>query len=147
MSSSDTPGPYVGRIDQLNPKFDCSAEQRSRGGRIRGRARDARTGDPHCAKTDAANVDVTADGKRRFGGGHRCHSIGAVVITGVSFEIWRGEIFGLAGLIGAGRTEVARAIFGVKSAPLALQTSLIANPATGVLVGAWGRSIKKCPHK
>jgi rhamnose transport system ATP-binding protein len=34
-------------------------------------------------------------------------------ISGVSFDIRRGEIFGLAGLMGAGRTEVARAIFGV----------------------------------
>lgn len=37
-------------------------------------------------------------------------------ITGVSFDIRRGEIFGLAGLMGAGRTEVARAIFGVTRA-------------------------------
>jgi rhamnose transport system ATP-binding protein len=37
-------------------------------------------------------------------------------INGVSFDIRRGEIFGLAGLMGAGRTEVARAIFGVNRA-------------------------------
>jgi ABC-type sugar transport system ATPase subunit len=37
-------------------------------------------------------------------------------IAGVSFDIRRGEIFGLAGLMGAGRTEVARAIFGVSRA-------------------------------
>jgi rhamnose transport system ATP-binding protein len=35
------------------------------------------------------------------------------IFTDVSFEVRRGEIVGLAGLIGAGRTEVARAIFGV----------------------------------
>jgi ribose transport system ATP-binding protein len=34
------------------------------------------------------------------------------VIRGVSFQLHRGEILGMAGLVGAGRTEVARAIFG-----------------------------------
>lgn len=33
-------------------------------------------------------------------------------IKGVSFSLKRGEILGFAGLVGAGRTEVARAIFG-----------------------------------
>src|SRR5207237_9981600 len=35
------------------------------------------------------------------------------VFTDVSFEVRSGEIVALAGLSGAGRTEVARAIFGV----------------------------------
>ena len=34
------------------------------------------------------------------------------VIRDVSFQLKRGEILGIAGLVGAGRTEVARAIFG-----------------------------------
>ncbi len=33
-------------------------------------------------------------------------------VRGVSFEVFRGEILGLAGLIGSGRTETLRAIFG-----------------------------------
>ncbi|HYW70920.1 MAG TPA: sugar ABC transporter ATP-binding protein [Pyrinomonadaceae bacterium] len=36
--------------------------------------------------------------------------------TPVSFSVGRGEVLGVAGLVGAGRTEVARAIFGVESA-------------------------------
>jgi ribose transport system ATP-binding protein len=34
------------------------------------------------------------------------------VIRDVSFNLHRGEILGIAGLVGAGRTEVARAVFG-----------------------------------
>jgi ribose transport system ATP-binding protein len=34
------------------------------------------------------------------------------VIRDVSFNVHRGEILGIAGLVGAGRTEVARAVFG-----------------------------------
>jgi rhamnose transport system ATP-binding protein len=35
------------------------------------------------------------------------------VFSGVSFELRRGEIVGLAGFVGAGRTEVARSVFGI----------------------------------
>ena len=38
------------------------------------------------------------------------------VFTGVSFDLRRGEILGIAGLIGAGRTDVAETIFGVTPA-------------------------------
>lgn len=46
----------------------------------------------------------------------------------VSFELRRGEILGLAGLVGAGRTNVARAIFGVE-------------PATGGMIRVEGREV------
>ncbi|MBM4017255.1 MAG: sugar ABC transporter ATP-binding protein [Planctomycetes bacterium] len=41
----------------------------------------------------------------------------------VSFDVGRGEVLGLAGLVGAGRSEVAQAIFGV-DAPLAGEVRL-----------------------
>ena len=34
-------------------------------------------------------------------------------IKDVSFDLYAGEIFGIAGLVGSGRTEIARALFGV----------------------------------
>ena len=36
-------------------------------------------------------------------------------IRNVSFKLRKGEILGFSGLMGAGRTEVARAIFGAES--------------------------------
>ena len=38
------------------------------------------------------------------------------MFTDISFEVRKGEIVGLGGLVGAGRTDVARAIFGVAPA-------------------------------
>ena len=52
----------------------------------------------------------------------------AGAFNNVSFELRRGEILGLAGLVGAGRTNVARAIFGVE-------------PATGGRIQVEGRAV------
>jgi rhamnose transport system ATP-binding protein len=40
----------------------------------------------------------------------------ANVFSGISFEVYRGEVLGLAGLIGARRTDVGLALFGVEPA-------------------------------
>jgi len=55
----------------------------------------------------------------------------------ISFEVRKGEIVGLGGLIGAGRTDVARAIFGV--APAASGTITVNGKA--VVVSAPSRAI------
>jgi ribose transport system ATP-binding protein len=60
----------------------------------------------------------------------------------VSFGVSRGEILGVAGLVGAGRSEVAQAIFGVER-PLAGQVFLdgleiaIAGPAAAIRQGVF----------
>jgi len=35
------------------------------------------------------------------------------VLKGISFKVWHGEIFGIAGLLGSGRSEIINSIFGV----------------------------------
>ena len=61
----------------------------------------------------------------------------AGVFRGVSFDLHKGEIFGLAGLIGAGRTNVAETIFGVTPATsgeirIAEQSVVIDSPKTAM---------------
>ncbi|MGH9823477.1 MAG: sugar ABC transporter ATP-binding protein, partial [Blastocatellia bacterium] len=56
----------------------------------------------------------------------------------VSFEVGRGEIVGLAGLVGAGRSELAQAIFGVEKA---LEGTFLLE-GKPIRLGAPGRAIE-----
>jgi rhamnose transport system ATP-binding protein len=60
--------------------------------------------------------------------------------SGVSFQLRRGEILGMSGLIGAGRTNVARAIFGTEPATAGTiklngKPVTIKNPDTAMALG------------
>jgi ribose transport system ATP-binding protein len=45
----------------------------------------------------------------------RCENLSSLKFSGISFNLRRGELLGIFGLIGAGRTELVRAIFGADS--------------------------------
>jgi ribose transport system ATP-binding protein len=62
------------------------------------------------------------------------------VFSDISFDIRRGEILGFAGLMGAGRTEVARAIFGADPSDAGMitlegQTLSISDPTSAIEAG------------
>ncbi len=95
-------GLMVGR--ELKPMFAASVEDKeSEKGRRRQQPPPATT-----RPDDAAEVEPVPLAVRGLGRAGAFHD--------VSFEVRRGEVLGLAGLMGAGRTEVAEALFGLKPA-------------------------------
>jgi ABC-type sugar transport system ATPase subunit len=63
----------------------------------------------HRPQAKAGAVALAVEGLSRRG---NAQDHNATVLDNVSLQVRRGEILGLAGLVGAGRTELARAIFG-----------------------------------
>jgi ribose transport system ATP-binding protein len=61
--------------------------------------------------SSAASAEVVLEVQKMHRRGNTLNP-DAVVLDDVSFSLHRGEILGLAGLVGAGRTELVRAIFG-----------------------------------
>jgi len=60
-------------------------------------------------KTDPGEVVLSVEGLTRRG---NAQDRNATVLADVCFKARRGEVLGIAGLVGAGRTEMARAVFG-----------------------------------
>src|SRR5206468_3208430 len=51
------------RVDEVHAELDGAAEHRQRFGAVARRTPDAFAGDPHRAETEAANIEVAAEGE------------------------------------------------------------------------------------
>ena len=74
-----------------------------------GRARRSARSSRSARRAAPGEVALAVEGLSRRG---NAQDQNATVLDDVSLEVRRGEILGIAGLVGAGRTEMARAIFG-----------------------------------
>ena len=63
----------------------------------------------HREKPTLGDVVISVEGLTRRG---NTQDQNAIVLADVGLQVRRGEILGIAGLVGAGRTEMARAVFG-----------------------------------
>src|SRR4030081_1477020 len=63
----------------------------------------------HREKATPGELALSVEGLSRRG---NTQDQNATVLADVGLEVRRGEILGIAGLVGAGRTEMARAVFG-----------------------------------
>jgi ribose transport system ATP-binding protein len=111
IETLDTAGTSVGQVISLMVGRDINGEQRQR------------------SKVDVRETVLSVVGLRT-----------KALLRDVSFEVRRGEILGFAGLMGAGRTEVARALVGAdkKEAGTVVvhgREVSIANPADAAKVG------------
>ncbi|MDQ7991972.1 MAG: sugar ABC transporter ATP-binding protein [Propionicimonas sp.] len=71
----------------------------------------------------------------------------APVFSGVSFDVHAGEIVGLAGLVGSGRSEILETIYGARRAT-AGEVSVAGRPLRrGDIAGAVARGVGLCPEE
>ena len=73
-------------------------------------------GEPRCSAKSKSSTGARPLAARQHRTAARRNLAAAGWVSGVSFTLHQGEILGIAGLVGAGRTEILRAIAGAESA-------------------------------